>query len=657
MSESNLRPPTPPVAPAGVALRRGRASEAPQQGARKLTPPYPVGLVGQLVDLPDDQVLPSALESVNRLHGGLGCVAFRVERGLALTPEDEPEEGEAIPCEVLPECSVPGAILRERFLHAAGEILRKACEPAASEAAKSGEAILIEAMLAGGRCLVMAVPARQGGQVTGVLCRAQELQHRGEAASLAALQAAGLLRLLAEMRGETDRIRARFGRVAALIELIGASSQGIDFPECARLLANYLRETFGSDLVALSLKTWHGHRVAAVSGETGPSEAHSPGRRAILSHLSEALHQGRSLIYHREDHRQAGPATVPVAVPLREWYDPAASFCLPLIDREGKKRGAWLFLWRTEPADLNEKRALIEAATPEVAPLLTLLHQAKPGAARGTVLRLWKKGSLTSRRLAMVAGGLLLGAALIPLPYPVRATCELQPVVRRVIAAPFDGILLRSAVRAGEVVREGDLLAEMDGRELRSQLAEAIANRERAAKEADQALAEGRVAESRMAALEAEGLTHEIELLEYRRQHLEVRSPIDGLILQGDLERSEGAPLRVGDPLFEVGPLDRLVAEVAVPAKDVPLVREGATVTLKLESHATKTVSSVVARVAPKSEWLEDKNVFLCEALIGNPNGDLRAGLKGKAKIEGPRRPLLWNLARDAWLALRYHLW
>jgi len=657
MSDPNVRESPSPLPSGAVALRRGRVAETPVEGPRKLTPPYPSGLLGQLADLPDDQVLPAALGTVNRLHGGLGCVAFRVESALALTPGEEADPAAGIPVEFLAECAVPGAILSERFLHAAGEILQKACEPAAREAVRGGEAILIEANLAGGRCLVMAVPAKQNGQVTAVLCRAQELQHRGEAASLAALQAAGLLRLLAEMRGETQRIRARFGRVAALIELIGASGRGIDFPECARLLANFLSETFECDLVALSLKTWRGHRVAAVSGETGPAEAHSPGRRAILSHLSESLHQGRALLYRREDHRRGGPASAPVAVPLREWYDPAVSYCLPLVDREGKKRGAWLFLWKSEPRDFDEKRALIEAASPEVAPLLSLLHQAKPGAAVGTVLRLWKKGSISVRRLVMVLGGAALVAALLPLPYPVRATCELQPVVRRVIAAPFDGILLRSTVRAGEVVREGDLLAEMDGRELRSQLAEAIANRERAAKESDQVLAEGRVAEARMAALEAEGLAHEIELLEYRRQHLEVRSPIDGLILQGDLERSEGAPLRVGDPLFEVGPLERLVAEVAVPATDVPLVRAGAKVTLKLESHATSTVASVIGRVAPKSEWLQDQNVFLCEAEIGNPEGDLRAGLKGKAKIEGPRRPLLWNLSRDAWLALRYHFW
>lgn len=622
---------------------------------RKLTPPHPVGMLGLLAGLPESQLLPAALDALNRLHGGLGCVVFRVEPKVVLSSAETGGEGDD--AELMPELSAPGGLLLERFLHAAGELLVKACVPAALESARSGEAVLTEARLAGGRCLVMAVPSMEEGRVTSVLCRAQELQHRGESASLAAMQATGLLRLLAERRGESERIQARFGRVAAFVELLASSAGGLDFAECARRLANHLRETMECEMVAISLRDWRGHRLAGVSGEVGPVESHSPGRRALLSHLSEAAHQGRTLLYRRGESRRQGPERAPAGLSLRECFDPAVSLCLPLTDAEGRTRGAWLFLWKEEPSDFEEKRALAQAASPEVAPLVALLHRAKPGPALGTVLRLWKRASLTARRAVAGAAACALVAAFVPWPYPVRANCELQPVVRRIVAAPFDGILLRSSVRAGEVVRQGQLLAEMDGRELRSQLAEAIANRERAAKESDQALAEGRVAEARMASLEAEGLSHEIELLEYRRRHLEVRSPIDGLVLQGDLERSEGAPLRVGDPLFEVGPLDRLVAEIAVSAKDVPLVREGAGAVLKLESRANGTVRGQVLRVAPKSEWIEDRNVFLCEVEIGNPGGDLRAGLKGRAKIEGPRRPLLWILGRDAWLALRYHLW
>ncbi len=658
MPEPGSRPTPNPVVSESNGLRRGRSTANPATvpGPRKLTPPIPTGLLGTLAALPEELVLPSVLESLNRLHGGLGCVLFRVESGIALSADelgDEASGGIAL----VPELSVPAPVLNERFLQASGDLLGKACEPVARESVKSGEAVVAEARLAGGRCVVVAVPSMEGGQAGAVLCRVQEIQHRGEAAALAALQMAGLLRLVSLARTETGRMRSRFGRIAALIELPGAAASGIDFAECARRLANHLRDLFGCETVALSLKSWRGHRLVAVSGETGPVESHSLGRRALFSHLAEAAQQGRTLLYRRDGHHGGGPSAAPIAIPLREWFDPAVSVCLPLVDAGGTTRGAWLFLWKTEPPDLDETRVLIEAAGPEVGPLLTLLHRAKPGPVLGPLVRLWKRGTQNTRRALGVAAIVAGLAALAPLSYPVRATCELQPVVRRVIAAPFDGVLMRATARAGEVVTEGQLLAEMDGRELRSQLAEAIANRERAAKESDQALAEGRIAEARMAELEAEGLSHEIELLEYRRRNLELRSPINGIILRGDLERSEGAPMRVGDPLFEVGPLEWLVAEIAVDATDVPLVKPGARVTVKFESHANDSLTSRILRVSPKSEWIEDRNVFLCEAEIANPRGLLRAGLEGKAKIEGPRRPLAWIWARDAWLALRYHFW
>jgi hypothetical protein len=531
-------------------------------------------------------------------------------------------------------------LLQEKFLNASGELLVQACERVISKVIQAKVALSIPSTLAGQTCLVMAVPVLERGKVTAILCRVHDLKQTAETA-----------RLVAKTRKSHRAMTRRFGKVAAFVELLAASEGGVDFSECARSLANHLCEAMECDTVALSVNRRGTQHLAAVSGESGPGEAHSPGRRAILNHLTEVVHRGQPCLSRRDE---AGGSA---ASGLRQWFDPALSLCLPLTDAQGKTRGAWLFLWNEEPDDLDEKESLLKAATPEVAPLLSLLYRAKPGAAIGGIKRLWNRGTLTQRHLAVAAGVAAVIGLFIPLPYPVKATCELQPVVRRVIAAPFDGTLRQSFVRAGEVVTKGQILAEMDGREIRSQLSEALAQKERATKESDNALSQGHIAEARIAALEAEGLDYHIELLKYRQEHLEVRSPIEGLVLQGDLERSEGAPLRVGDTLYEVGPLDRLVAEVAVPASEIALVEVGAKVDLKLESRVNLTVESTILRIAPKSEWIEDANVFLCEAEIENPENLLRAGLKGKAKVAGPIRPLIWNLCRDGWLALRYRLW
>ncbi|MBL9155347.1 MAG: HlyD family efflux transporter periplasmic adaptor subunit [Verrucomicrobiales bacterium] len=660
-SSSDRRPES--VAGADPTLAESRKAEAGTgpAPARKFPAPIPPKILGQLTALPESAILPATLEGLTKLHGGWGCLLYQVEDGLALAASSPIGDG-APPAPVCtPVTIVPAQTLRDRYHQAAGELLQLACEPAAREAVATGDSILVETELAGQRCLVIALPVYEGGVITGCLCRVHPPNQRGEATAIAGLQLAGVLRALSASRSETHRIRSRFGKVAAFVELLAAAEGGVDFAECARRLANHLREVLECDTVALAVCGRLGTpRLAAVSGESGPAETHTPGRRALLAHLTEAIHRRQPLVTRRPGatgHAASPDAGSEGAVSLREWFDPALSLCLPLIDAAGQLRGAWIFLWRDEPADLDEKRTLIQAASPEVAPLLSLLHRAKPGAALGPVLRLWQRGTLSQRRLAAAGIALLLLAGLIPLPYPVRATCELQPVVRRVIAAPFDGILERSTVRAGEKVTAGQLLAVLDGREVRSQLSEAIARRERALKESDLALAQDRVAEARMAAHEADGLGHEIERLEYRQAHLEIRSPIDGIVLQGDLDRSEGAPLRVGDPLFEVGPLDRLVAEIAVEATDISLVRPGAPVSLKLESAARTTLSSEISHIPPRSEWVGESNVFLCEAELPNPDAELRAGLKGKCRVSGPRRPLLWIWARDAWLALRYRLW
>ena len=653
MSDSSHRPVRPVRRSAGLSAglvgRPGSASPEPVP-ARKLVAPLPPSVLSRLMELGEEEVFPSALDVVNQLHGGWGCAVFRVEEAVALPSEVESEAREGTPREPVAELAVPGLPLRERFLHAAPDLLLQCCDPAARDAILRREPLVMESKLSGQRCLVAALPVIEEGEVEAVICRVQDLGQRGEAAALAAMQESGLLRRVATLRGEHRRLRSRFGRVAAFVELLGAAEGGVDFQECARKLANHLREMLECETVALAVSSWGGPRLAAVSGETGPGETHTPGRRALLSHLGEAVSRNCTLV-----HRRSGTTASPS--PLREWFDPAVSLCLPLCDVAGRTRGAWLFLWKEEPPDFEEKRALLRAASPEVAPLLTLLKRAKPGKLAGPFVRFWKEGTRLRRKAIAAFGAAVLIGAFVPLPYPVRATCELQPVVRRVIAAPFDGILKHSVARAGELVRKGQLLAEMDGRELRSQLAEAVADRERAEKESDFALSEGRVADARIAALAAEGLGHRIDLLEYRIGHLEVRSPIDGVVLKGDLERAEGAPLRVGDSLFEVGPLERLVAEIAIPAGDISLVEPGAAVKLKLESDTLATVGSRILRIAPKSEWRDDRNVFICEAEVENGRETLRAGLKGKAKVSGPHRPLAWIWAREAWLALRYHLW
>jgi len=155
-----------------------------------------------------------------------------------------------------------------------------------------------------------------------------------------------------------------------------------------------------------------------------------------------------------------------------------------------------------------------------------------------------------------VAGAAILATLLlaIPRPYAVRCDVQLQPVTRRFVAAPFDAKLEESLVSPGDVVSQGNVLARIDGQEIRWELEGLQAEASRAAKRHDSALAAGKIAESQLARLEMERLDLRIQLLQHRVQNLQIKSPVDGIVVSGDLEKAEGAPLKSGRRCLRLPP-------------------------------------------------------------------------------------------------------
>ncbi|MEM1442711.1 MAG: efflux RND transporter periplasmic adaptor subunit, partial [Verrucomicrobiota bacterium] len=305
----------------------------------------------------------------------------------------------------------------------------------------------------------------------------------------------------------------------------------------------------------------------------------------------------------------------------------------------------------------EEKLRFLKASAPRFAPLLKLVRRAKPEGFLALLSRLWKRMHLSQKRLLLGLSVFIAGGLLIPVEEKISASAALEPKVRRVVSAPFQATLRETKVEAGDLVLEGEVLAELDGREIRFQLAEAVANRARAEKEADQALDAGKVAEAQMARLEA--LSHEQQqrINEERQKFLEVRSPIAGVVLQGDLERAEGAPLQTGDRLFEIAPIEEMLIEVALPQSEIAHVREGMKVEVQLEAYPGETFSSEITRIPPRSEIRQNANVFICEANLSNGDKRLRPGMNGEAKIAGDRKIFLWTLLRPAVNYCRLKLW
>ncbi len=320
---------------------------------------------------------------------------------------------------------------------------------------------------------------------------------------------------------------------------------------------------------------------------------------------------------------------------------------VPLRTHEGETVGAWIAIV-SNTDQVASTAGFMQAAAPLMGAALRTLRRGE----QGRIARTWShvSQSMRQRKGQLIAlGCLLLAAGLcVPFPYSVRGGCEVHPVSLRYIAAPFDARLLHADVEPGDEVTAGQVLARLDGEEIRWELSGATAEVDRAAKERDGHLAEKEINAAQVSRLEMARMTAKATVLRQRSEQLEIRSPVAGVIISGDLRKAEGAPLTTGQTLFEIAPLEEMVLEISIPEEDIGHVVVGQSVEAVLNALPDRTWMGTIERIHPRSELVDEDYVFVAEVKFANEFSLLRPGMKGRAKIETAKHPLGWNLFHKA---------
>lgn len=234
-----------------------------------------------------------------------------------------------------------------------------------------------------------------------------------------------------------------------------------------------------------------------------------------------------------------------------------------------------------------------------------------------------------------------------------------RAVGRQAVPSPFDGYLKSVEVRPGDRIEAGKtVLATLDTTDLRLNLAAAEAERASKLKEADASRTAGKIAEAQIAEAEAEGIDARMDLLRHQIERAEVRAPIDGVVLAGDLEKLVGAPLRTGDMLFEVSPSDAFAVRIAVPEDRVIDVKAGQKGTLAAAAYPGERIGFVVERVEKVAQVVDHSNVFQVDARLERVPEWVRAGMEGEARIEVGRASYaaLWTRGLANWIRMRMWL-
>lgn len=250
------------------------------------------------------------------------------------------------------------------------------------------------------------------------------------------------------------------------------------------------------------------------------------------------------------------------------------------------------------------------------------------------------------RRWRWILSGIILfsfALAAWPMPYLMDCNCELATTDRRYAVAPYAGTLKQVLVKPGEVVAAGTLLATMDDRELNIELAGKQAAYERERNQIASWRANGDLAKARIAELESERIAQEIALLNHHVTHREIRAPIAGTIVQGDLVELMGAPVEIGNNLFEVAGLADLLVQVEIPEYQYRFARPGQVVRLYLEAFPYEVFEGKIERLHPRATTREERNVFVAELRLPNVDNKMRPGMKGRAQVTGDAFPLAWK--------------
>lgn len=242
--------------------------------------------------------------------------------------------------------------------------------------------------------------------------------------------------------------------------------------------------------------------------------------------------------------------------------------------------------------------------------------------------------------------------------YRVHAPFVVSAEVLHDICAPFDGYLKQVNVEVGQTVDAGKtVLAELDTAELRLQLASARAELASYLKQADAYMRDRQIAKAQIAQADADKVQAQIELIEYMISRASLTSPISGTVVKGDLKKQIGSPVKTGQVLFEVTPLESLYAELLVPEDQVLDIAVGQSGALATASFPTDRIGLVVERVEPKAEVVSGRNVFKVRARLEQTRQWLRPGMEGVAKVVVDRRPYIWIWTRKLINWIRMKVW
>jgi len=466
--------------------------------------------------------------------------------------------------------------------------------------------------------------------------------------------------LVDQFRQQDARERdAQLSRLALATDLVATAVQERCFAPSALAVANELAARMNCDRVSIGVESSGSVEVRAIS-HNASFDPKTNLVRLIGEAMEEVLDLDATIVHPgREEDQAAAMAHAELA---REFKD-AAVCSVPLL-QDGHALGVLtLERARGEPFDAQSVE-VCKTVGMLLGPILALkrenersewqrMREALAAGARA----LFGPRHPGAKLLAALAVAVAVAGSVASGEYRVSARTVIEGEVQRAAAAPFDGYVAESRVRAGDRVSKGQLLARLDERELRLERTRLQSEREQLLGRYRQALAALDRATMAMIAAQISQAEAQLSLVEDKLARASLVAPFDGVVVSGDLSQMLGTPVEQGRLLFQVAPLSAYRVILQVDERDIAQVRVGQTGELALSGIPDQALRFAVKQITPVSTAQEGRNYFRVEARLDDASARLRPGMEGVGKISVGERKLVWIWTHPLFDWLRLWAW
>lgn len=273
--------------------------------------------------------------------------------------------------------------------------------------------------------------------------------------------------------------------------------------------------------------------------------------------------------------------------------------------------------------------------------------------------RLFGPRYLGRKFFVLLLAGVIWGLYVAQGDFKITADAVLEGAEQRAVVTPYDGFVESSIRRVGDTVKQGELLATLDDTDLRLDLVERSSERAQAQSQYDQATAEYSRAKAKIYAAKIAQADARIALLREKLKRTQLVSPLDGIIVKGDLSQSLGAAISRGEPLFEISSLNAYRVNLLVDERDIRFIKLGQEVDIILSALPDQRIVVQVTSITPVTRAAKGRNFFKVEARLTDEQGVLRPGMEGVSKIHIEQRRYAWIWTRELinWIKLWSWRW